>query len=157
MVSSTLLLVLCSLAVFVAAKECDRDGYWGDDCNKICGTCATGVCDKKSGKCEECADKWVSGQAGEKLCNVPTCFGKENGCDQGGKCIAPDYCICGEQGAQVVGKEVTRGEITGIDCVSLRWDGIKGAAIAMVVMFTSIGICGGIERVRNRVRVVKTD
>jgi len=130
----------------VLAKECTTPGYYGDDCNSICGMCKDdAVCDK-DGKCPDgkCADGW-SGD----VCKTAECFGNA-GCSEGGKCVAPDYCVCGELGAQIVGKQVNKNGVEGTDCVSLRKDGIKGAGIAMVVMFLSIGFCGTVERMRNK-------
>lgn len=144
------LAILAGLAILgvASAAECVRDGYWGEDCNNVCGYCkGNAACDKATGKCPAaaCQDDWL----GEK-CDEPKCFGSKTGCSLGGKCVAPNYCVCGALGAQIVGKEVTREGTTGIDCISLRMDGIKGAGIAMIVMFVSIGICGGIERMRNK-------
>jgi len=68
---------------------------------------------------------------------------------ENGKCVAPNYCVCGESGAQVVGLKRTYDGIEGINCVSLRRDGIKGAGIALIVMFVSISTCGLIAE-KNR-------
>ena len=83
-------------------------------------------------------------------CDVPMCFG-ENGCDHGGVCVEPDYCMCGNVGAQIVG---LWGEYTypgperkvdvvfeGVQCISLRQSGIKGAFLALVVMTVCISFC----------------
>merc|ERR1712178_15867 len=59
----------------------------------------TGVCD--SGNCAT----GYAVNSGTKLCEAK-CFGKQGmsaGCDNGGECVAPNYCICGKSGAQVVG------------------------------------------------------
>lgn len=90
------------------------------------------------------------------MCNVPVCWGSA-GCAEEGECVAPNYCICGKSGAQVVGKQVRNDGIEGIDCVSLRKDGIVGAGIAMIVMFVSISFCGGIERMRTSKRSKKME
>jgi len=150
------LAILAAVALFGVAfsADCKRDGYWGEDCNNVCGYCKDNkACNKSDGNCPStsCEEGWES-LKGETKCNKPICFGLE-GCSFG-KCVAPNYCVCGAEGAQIVGKEVERivngKKHTGIDCVSLRMDGIKGAGIAMLVMFVSIGICGGIERMRNK-------
>jgi len=148
-----LALLLLGLAVAYTNAEC-QDGYWGDGCNTVCGACADNAfCDKKTGECPgACAKDWESAKDQKQKCDVPLCFGSNTGCSggSGAKCVAPNYCICGELGAQVVGKQVERDGVKGIDCVNLRMDGIIGSVIAMGVMFVSIGICGGIERMRNK-------
>jgi len=143
--------IACLFVSATWAAECTREGYWGEDCNNVCGKCKDDVaCNKANGQCANgCAENWTSEKSADKDCSTPTCFG-DKGCSEGGKCVDVNYCICGEQGAQIVGKSVTVDGTEGIDCVSLRKDGIKGAGIAMVVMFVSIGFCGGVERMRNK-------
>ena len=50
-------------------------------------------------------------------CAEPICFG-DNGCAEGGKCVAPDYCVCGEAGAQTVGIYRDFDGTKGTNCVS---------------------------------------
>jgi len=137
-------ILLASLAIVGAMAACES-GYYGENCDALCGMCKDDKPCTADGKCPDgCAKGW----AGD-LCKDAQCFGGA-GCSEGGKCVAPDYCVCGELGAQIVGKEVNKGGVVGTDCVSLRKDGIKGAGIAMVVMFLSIGFCGTVERMRNK-------
>lgn len=132
-------------------QEVCRKGYWGDDCNSACSAGCMGKdneCNKATGACNvasACKKDWEN-KGGEKNCATPICFGA-NGCDAGGICIAPNYCICGAAGAQTVGihgdysagaKEMA----TGTNCVNLRWNGMKGALIALVVLSLSITFCG---------------
>merc|ERR1711994_2301 len=142
-------LLTLTLVAAVAYGACYRPGYYGDDCNTACGSCKDdAVCDKKNGNCPAggCADGW----SGDK-CDIAECFGQagDAGCAENGKCVAPNYCVCGESGAQVVGLKRTYDGIEGINCVSLRRDGIKGAGIALIVMFVSISTCGLIAE-KNR-------
>ena len=58
--------------------------------------------------------------------------GDESG---GGKCVAPNQCVCGYLHAQ--------SEDGG--CYSLRADGVKGAFMALGVMMVSISFCGGLQ------------
>jgi len=142
------LLTLTLVAAVAYGAACTRNGYYGDDCNTACGSCKDDVsCNKNDGKCSDgCAPGWT----GDK-CNVAQCFGQDGdaGCAENGKCVAPDYCVCGESGAQVVGLKRNFNGVEGINCVSLRRDGIKGAGIALVVMFVSISSCGLIAE-KNR-------
>lgn len=140
-------LLTLTLVAAVAYGACNRPGYYGDDCNTACGSCANGDCDK-DGICpgKVCETGWT----GDK-CDTAQCFGQDGdaGCAENGKCVAPNYCVCGESGAQVVGLKRTYDGIEGINCVSLRRDGIKGAGIALIVMFVSISTCGLIAE-KNR-------
>merc|ERR1711957_357170 len=61
----------------------------------------------------------------------------DTGCDVEGKCTT-GKCVDGFQAEE------------GVNCVSLRKDGIKGAFIALAVMIISIGSCGFIEVQRNK-------
>jgi len=132
-------------------KKCNKSGYWGDNCSKLCGQCAGGkACDKVSGKCKsgKCETGWTDKNAGQHKCDQPMCFG-ELGCDHEGECIAPNYCKCTGGGAmgQVIGRdglyENDKGEqVEGIQCISLRLDGIKGFFIALAVLIISISTCG---------------
>merc|ERR1712004_149476 len=155
--TAVILLVCLAATSFAADDGCDK-GLWGENCNNVCIGCPdNAACNNVTGVCANdiCADGYkLNGNEG---CQ-PTCFGKTGkfaGCDNGGECVAPNYCICGKSGAQVVGvsKDVTlaNGDIVkGTQCVSLRKDGIKGAFISLVIMVISIGFCGIIEVQRNK-------
>lgn len=149
-----LILILFSLFSLSFAATC-QEGYFskgGDKCNYACSPgCKDEKCDD-TGKClvEQCEEGWVNGNDRDAIkdgCTTPICFGGRK-CDNGGKCVAPNTCICGESGAQVVAKygefasENGKDMIEGTDCVSLRKDGIKGAFVALVVMMISISTCG---------------
>jgi len=154
--TTAVILLVCLAASSYAACN---SGLWGDDCNNVCIGCPDGAsCDQKTGACEGgiCATGYKP-SASNGQCEA-VCFGKQGknaGCDNEGECVAPNYCICGKSGAQVVG---VAGEFTGSDgqtytgtqCVSLRKDGIKGAFISLVIMVISIGFCGIIEVQRNK-------
>jgi len=134
-------------------EKCEA-GLWGTNCNNVCIGCNVDVnCNKKTGACDDA--KCVEGydvQASKDGKCVPNCFGAQGaaGCDNGGECVAPNYCICGKSGAQVVGVTGTFPGGEGTQCVSLRKDGIKGAFIALAVMIVSVGFCGFIEVQRNK-------
>lgn len=142
-------------AVDPKAVESDCDsGLWGTSCNNVCIGCNDDVnCNKQTGACvdSKCADGYQVQASKDGKC-VPKCFGKQGaaGCDNGGECVAPNYCICGKSGAQVVGVTGTFAGEEGTQCVSLRKDGIKGAFIALAVMIVSVGFCGFIEVQRNK-------
>merc|ERR1711997_367452 len=117
------LLVLLAVIVGAATAANCRAGYYGSDCNVACGACKDGASCNKDGACAKgCEDGWSG-----KNCDIAECFKNEGGCAEGGKCVAPNYCVCGEVGAQVVGITDADGNV---NCVSLRKDGIKGAFIA---------------------------
>jgi len=160
--TAVILLVCLAATSFAAEDGCETKGLWGENCNNVCIGCLPGAgCSKNTGACNAdsdgnfCATGYK--QASDKQCE-PVCFGKQGkdaGCDNGGECVAPNYCICGKSGAQVVGvlRNVTlaSGDIVeGTQCVSLRKDGIKGAFISLVVMVIAIGFCGIIEVQRNK-------
>ena len=160
-----LFLAACLIHKTLAAASCNL-GYYGEKCNNACSDgCPIAVtdnsdltkCDKDTGACEfvsgdACKEGYTSSDD-QKRCDQAVCFGNK-GCAEGGECVAPNYCICGKSGAQVVALnkefEGDNGQmIQGTNCVSLRKDGIKGAFIALAVMVISISICGTIERVKN--------
>merc|ERR1711893_518009 len=133
-------------------KKCNKSGYWGDNCSKLCGHCAGGkACNKVNGKCPgdgACEEGWTDEKAGQHKCDLPKCFG-DLGCDHEGECIAPNYCKCSGGGAmgQVVGvaglyADEAGAEVEGIQCISLRLDGLKGFFIALAVLIVSISTCG---------------
>lgn len=158
-------------------------GYYGKNCNTACspgcqpmkkgdqgnGLVRRGLfqCDATTGKCNSfdkigCQEGWISSKEKPGNCDVPKCFSnndkKPNNCAYNGNCVAPNYCVCGKLGAQVVGKkgsyDVVGGKnvnekIEGINCVSLRADGFKGSLIALAVMTISISFCGILERSIN--------
>jgi len=153
------ILLVCLAASALAQDTACDTGLWGADCNNVCIGCeANDSCAKDTGVCDSgnCAEGYAV-NSGTKLCEAK-CFGKQGksaGCDNGGECVAPNYCICGKSGAQVVGVSgnytTSSGAVEfGTQCVSLRKDGIKGAFISLVIMVISIGFCGIIEVQRNK-------
>jgi len=156
--TTAVILLVCLAATGLAqeAKTC-QTGLYGENCNNVCIGCkADAGCNKDTGACDGgCAEGYEVTTAGP--CE-PKCFGVRGnaGCDNGGECVAPDYCICGKSGAQVVGvykddHVTSNGQtVAGTQCISLRKDGIKGAFISLVIMVISIGFCGIIEVQRNK-------
>jgi len=150
-------LLVCLAATSFACEQ----GLWGENCNNVCIGCLDGAtCDQKTGACSAVEGNYCAAgykNTADNQCE-PVCFGKQGknaGCDNGGECVAPNYCICGKSGAQVVGvfkKVITSSGAVeeGTQCVSLRKDGIKGAFISLVIMVISIGFCGIIEVQRNK-------
>jgi len=151
--------IFASLMFAAVSAESCGNGYWSETgekpCNFACSPgCAEG-CNIKGGACTgisiQCADGWVSSNDNGK-CDSPICNFERNGvegCANGGKCIAPDTCICGQSGAQIVAKTVYKADgvtADGTDCVSLRRDGIIGSFIALCVMTVSVSFCAITER-----------
>merc|ERR1712226_1590768 len=162
--------------------QCNRWGYWGANCADACSVgCKpvvdsavnfeqvinTRACDRSGGDClqkplkkddQSCDIGWRNSQEYHR-CDIPLCFG-DHGCDWDGVCIEPDYCICGDSGAQVVGiagdyeYSLPNGEgdhtFNGIQCVSLRLNGLKGAFVALIIMMVSVSTCGFIAEKRNK-------
>jgi len=151
---------LLVLAATGYAATCET-GLWGENCDKLCVGCqvAEGAARPLAVKTKENATR--NSATGYQLANSglcePVCFGKAGknggGCDNDGECVAPDYCICGKSGAQVVGVTQPEG---GVQCISLRKAGIKGAFISLAVMFASITFCGVAERQLNKNKAIKT-
>jgi len=153
MMTKTVLLV--SLAAFATVSAECRAGYYGDDCNQGCSPgCKTDSCDSE-GVCKEpgCILGWEDQESGDGRCGKPICFG-DNGCAEGGKCVAPNYCVCGEAGAQTVGIYRDFDGIEGTNCVNLRTDGLIGCVIAFIVLGVSISFCGLVAE--KRIRSKKT-
>lgn len=147
--------LIFAAVIATAFADCPA-GYFsqeaGGPCNFACSEGCKDGCNSVGGACttiNDCKDGWTNAPQDLKMgivengCSVPVCFGKA-GCQNGGECIAPNTCICGKSGAQVVSKAVEdeNGNFQGYDCISLRADGIKGAFIALVVMLVSITTCG---------------
>lgn len=139
-------LILICLLNFTIAQDCES-GYYGQDCLKFCSQCKYHSCDE-NGKCSygEADGYWSSGD----LKGNPICFGKR-GCDEGGECIAPNYCICGKAGNSIVGMQANWStgiqgapKEFGTNCIHLRKDGLKGALFALVIMVFAIGTCGSL-------------
>lgn len=168
-----LLTILSTLFVasFAAESQPCTAGYWRggnseNACNWACSPgCSSGLCDETSGACfyeegasKSCAPGWENKDSTDR-CDSPICqFNGVSGCSEGGRCIAPQYCICGTSGAQIVGKHVyneATGADEGINCVSLRKDGIIGSFIALVVMFVSVSFCGLTERYLTKQKQAK--
>jgi len=139
---------------------CPTD-YYGDSCHKTCSDGCPDHCKENTGECNQSGDfkcnkgyESSSTSTPEKQdCAVPTCFGKA-GCSNGGDCIAPNYCICGKAGAQVIGKKATYkiGEETyeGTDCISLRKNGMLGALVALFILCCAITTCGMGAKYNNK-------
>jgi len=112
-------IILFAFVVVYSEAAC-RDGYWGATCNNACGACAgdNNKCDAVTGKCPNAGKTGACEQGWEgDGCDQPICFGTA-GCDNDGKCVAPNYCVCGESGAQVVGVNKMYDGIQGVNCVS---------------------------------------
>lgn len=149
--------IFASLMFAAASAEKCSDGYWSANgqkpCNYACSPgCKTG-CNTEGGNCNEagCNEGWKSADKANNKCESPICNFARNdapGCANGGKCIAPNTCICGQSGAQIVAKSVNdaEGKFEGTDCVSLRKDGIIGSFIALCVMTVSVSFCAITER-----------
>lgn len=148
-------LVLALLGL-VAAQSCETGYYSVDDspCHYACSDgCGDQGCNADGGACvsSTCEDNWQNSEKDNNKCDAPMCFGKvKGGCAEGGQCVGPNTCICGQSGAQIVAKAGEYDGVEGTNCVSLRKDGIMGAGVALVVMTISISICGGIERALNK-------
>merc|ERR1711881_540153 len=169
----------CLIALGSAALFGCDDGFWGENCDKICGAGCQGAgdCDRDTGICEGtgCKDGWSSRDLSKqgrsssnwasykRTCDMPVCFGNL-GCDYGGKCIAPNTCACQaftgrssivEQEGQFPNLYGQPEE--GINCINQRgWDrGVKGFAIAILVMVLSISTCGAIEVANTRAKAKK--
>jgi len=154
MMTKTILLFVCVAYAAAQVKEC-RPGYWGDDCNNACGACeGADTCNKVNGACTSAACQVGYESSSDNKCDIPICFA-DQGCDNGGKCVAPNYCVCGEAGAQTVGLFRNYNGIEGINCVNLRTDGLKGCLIAFVILTLSISFCGLIAEKRIRSKAKK--
>lgn len=155
MTKTVLLLSLAALATVFAQESDCRDGYYGENCNTACSPgCKDSKCDS-TGKCidtESCNDGWKNKADGD--CAEPICF--IDGCAEGGECVAPNYCVCGNSGAQTVGLKRIFGGIEGTNCVNLRKDGLIGCVIAFIVLGVSISFCGLVAEKRIRSKNKKT-
>jgi hypothetical protein len=149
MMTKTVLLVSLAALATVSAQDTTqcRDGYYGENCNEACSPgCPNETC-QSNGECvftetdKKCKDNWES-YNGDNKCAAPKCFGSVDGCAEGGKCVAPNYCVCGESGAQTVGLYRNFDGIEGTNCVNLRKDGLIGCVIAFIVLGVSISFCG---------------
>ena len=114
------------------------------------------MCDPESGFCLQhegiiCEINWRN-QDEYHRCDIPMCFG-QNHCHYGGICVEPNYCICDKIGdPNIVGIKGQYNHIgpnnektvvfDGIQCVSLRARGVKGALLATIVMMVSVFSCG---------------
>merc|ERR1711957_1147128 len=129
------LAVIALLGFSASAYVACEVGLWGVNCNNVCVGCDDTGCDVE-GKCTTgtCVDGF---QAVDGICQA-SCFGGLGGCAQG----------VGVQGTYLNSANAKLEE--GVNCVSLRKDGIKGAFIALAVMIISIGSCGFIEVQRNK-------
>jgi len=120
------------LIVLFGLATAQSNTWQSGDVQALCGFCKDGAaCDTTNGNCPStCATGWSGQRCDQPLCDV-SC-GDESG---GGKCVAPNQCVCGYLHAQ--------SEDGG--CYSLRADGVKGAFMALGVMMVSISFCGGLQ------------
>jgi len=126
-----LIFAIAILGINAQATTCP-DGFWGSDCNFICGKCVEegNKCGKEDGKCESnsCVQGWT-----EKDCMKPVC---EDGlCTTEGQCIAPNVCVCPKLYSKY---DAGDGKV---GCYSLRTNGLKGAGISILVLIVSILAC----------------
>lgn len=152
--------IIFALIGAIAAETCSN-GYFataaGEPCNFACSDgCKDNACSAIGGACTDttgCNEGWKDAVKGSGKCDSPICFG-DAGCSEGGTCIAKNHCICGKSGAQVVAKNMVGddGKFAGVDCVSLRKDGIMGAGVALIVMTVAISICGGIAEKNGKAK-----
>ena len=122
----------------VKSNRC-LDGYYGDNCNQFCEGCINNDCDNEGGCTLGCQDGFSSDENSNQ-CN-PVCF-DDQGCSNGGFCVAPNHCICGKTGAQTSQMSVKYNGVYGKDCISLRKHGLKGFLAAVFMLLLSIGTCG---------------
>jgi hypothetical protein len=136
----------------LTASACDH-GKWGANCENFCGNwAANSQCNESTGVCElNCANGW----SGLK-CDNPSC--EEATCEAvGGHCVAPNVCACPSSETSIVAQYKTNknGE-TEVWCDNLRISGLRGAAVGLVVLTSSITLCGIIERQMNKGKVMGT-
>jgi len=122
-----------------AVTPCE-EGYWGatgqPGCN-LCGKCNDGKCDPTTGKCDPAI--CIAGWSGPE-CNEPVCADGMCGPPDGGKCVAPDQCVCTKLYSQEY--EIDEAGVkTRKGCYSLRTSGLKGAGISLLVLIVSILAC----------------
>lgn len=135
------LAIIFTVHISTIQAACNK-GYFGDLCENYAEGCRDNAV-SEDGTCLNpgCNPGWDD--AGQKHnCAQPICF--ENfGCSNGGQCIAPNFCVCGEQGSQIVAQTGNfHGGIPGTDCISLRRSGIIGAFSALLMMIIAITTCG---------------
>merc|ERR1711953_117992 len=132
--------VLCAfVAVATAENPACPANYWTNPQGAalLCGCCANGApCDTKTGKC---TGGCIPGYTGDE-CTQPTC--NDVSCDESsGHCYAPNQCVCAKNYAQ---------NFNDGGCHSMRAAGLKGAFCALLVILTSITICGTIQHQRMK-------
>ena len=137
------LFAICT--ILTSAKKC-RPGYYNsaENCIYSCSHCLNKICIDDKGSCgannfDLQNYNYVDPIA--KTIGTPKCFG-DQGCNEGGRCIAPNYCVCGQSGAQTVGVKGSWNGVEGINCLSLRKDGLKGALFAFMMLIIAISTCG---------------
>merc|ERR1712235_60674 len=127
--------IVTFMASVMAQDTCDA-GFWGDDCNFMCGNCkGNNSCSKSNGECLEeggCETGWTGKDCMKPLCTFGSGSG-DNQCGTGNLCVAPDQCVC---------TGLTTKDDKG-KCYSLRVSGLKGAGISIVVLIVSILACQG--------------
>jgi len=127
-------LALCLIAIVSA-----EDYYYG---NFLCGNCADGVRCGSDGKCpnNKCIEGWAGDDCQTPLCDDVSCS------ESAGKCYDHNKCACFKNYAQ---------NTDDMGCHSMRTAGLKGALCALVVVFSAIGICGGIQQSREKSGKIK--
>jgi len=134
-----LALALSFFGTIAAQDFCENEGFWGKDCNYLCGSCKEGnKCKKDNGACfsDDAADKTrlcATGWTGN-TCSEPLCDGVAD-CGPMGYCVRPNECVCTKLWSQ----SFVEGKRAG--CYSLRVSGLKGAGIAVCVLIASIFAC----------------
>lgn len=108
---------------------CDQKGFYGENCENVCGYCVDemGVpvnCSVYDGTCPNTCEKGYEG----RKCDEPTC---DPPCQNGGECIAPNMCFCGNDI-----------NLVKPSCEDIRIRGLMGSLIAIGVLSISILSCG---------------
>jgi len=135
-----LIALLFNLLAFVSAQ---RDYYYGKGNFLLCGQCKGGQpCNSNDGSCSQGCEAGWSGRD----CQTPLCDDVSCG-ENAGFCSGPNQCTCAKNYAQ-------NSEDGG--CHSMRVAGLKGAACALVVIITSITICGTIQSQREKAGKIQT-
>jgi len=129
-----LFMCIVTFMASVMAQDACNAGFWGDDCNFLCGQCkGNNSCSKENGKClteNGCETGWTDVDCMKPLCYFGT---SADQCGNGNLCVSPDSCVC---------TGLTTRDENG-KCYSLRVAGLKGAGISIIVLIVSIFACQG--------------
>jgi hypothetical protein len=129
------------------------EGFWGPNCHYLCSSgCVGNKCNQETGKCTEgCkqtkrkdakADVHTHELGDDETCSEARCD-EIGGCGPEGICVDHNKCVCPKLYTAVKG--VHHGNETYYVCKSLRLDGIKGGAAALIVMIIAISFCAGVQ------------